>query len=465
MIATALATLERPPVVTEIAHDPADDVDWEQTRYVTTDTRWNVVACSRRAGKTRGAIRRAVRCLIKRPRARVLYIHHTLVLAREQFWVPLCAWLDDRGVVYDSHDGTMTMRFRGGVLYVKSCDDVGGLKRFRGDQWDLVMIDEVQEHEENIIAPLIEQALLPSLADRAGSLDVLGTPPDAGEVGYLWDRYKEATDTLGSQWRAWHWTLRNNPYFPQGEIDAVCRVRGIGPGHPIYEREFEGRFVSDAGLRVYEYEPGRNDMTAPHEGGEGWQYAMGVDLGFQDCDAIVVFGWRRTDGQRQMHEVYSWCENHLDVDALAKVYRDAIQKWRPRSVVGDTGGHGAVKVLKTLEQRLGGYPIMPKPVSVADSVALYNDDMRTGRIRLNPDGQLAADSKKVVWKVTNGKREIGKKFHSDLTEAARYAHHGATHFMGKASPPALDPVEQRHRDRQARKRADADPYNPMRPRR
>lgn len=464
MISGALAALERPPATALIAPDPADDVDWEQTRLVTTDSRWNVVTCSRRAGKTRAAIRRGVRCLTVRPQARVLYIHHTLSLAREQFWVPLCEQLDARGIIYDANDGTMTLRLRGGTLYVKSCEDLGGLRRFRGDKWDLVMIDEVQEHDEAIITPLIDQALLPSLADRAGALDIYGTPPDAGEVGYLWDRYKEATTDTASRWHAWHWTLRSNPYFPQDEIDEVCRVRGIGPGHPIYEREFEGRFISDHGLRVYEYEPGRNDMTAPHVGGDGWQYAMGVDLGFEDNDAIVVLGWRRDDGQRQIHEVYSWCENHLDVDALAKVYREAIQRWRPRSVVGDTGGHGAVKVLKTLEQRLGGYPILPKPTSVADSVALYNDDMRTGRVKLDPDGRLAAECKRVVWKVTNGKREIGKKFHSDLTEAARYAHHGATHFMGKDPPAPLNELQKRHQQRQARRKAAADPYSPRRPR-
>jgi hypothetical protein len=272
---------------------------------------------------------------------------------------------------------------------------------------------------------------MPSLGDRRGGLDILGTPPPEGAVGYLWERFEEA-QADGSRWKSWHWTMRQNPYYPQDEIDALCAARGIGPGHPVYEREFNGRFISDQGLLVYEYAEARNDTTGPHEHTPGWYYSMGIDLGFADRDAIIVLGWRMDDPTRQIRECFSWQQNHQDVDQLSKVVVDAYSKYHPVSVIGDTGGHGAVKVLETLKARLGGIEFSPKPASVDDSVAVMNDDFRNARIAVDPTGELAADYKRVVWDVKNGKRIIGKKYHSDITEAARYAHWGAWHFAAKA---------------------------------
>ena len=139
---------------------------------------------------------------------------------------------------------------------------------------------------------------------RPDSLDICGTPPAEGPVGYLWDRYEEAAKD-DSRWTRWHWTLRDNPYYPQEEIDEICAARKIGPGHPVYEREIAGRFVSDQGLLVYEYQAERNGIPDEHVHSPGWYYSMGIDLGFSDRDAIVVLGWRSDDGAKTLRECYS----------------------------------------------------------------------------------------------------------------------------------------------------------------
>lgn len=392
----------------------------------------------------------------------MVYIHHTRDLAVEQFGAPLREWLDVRRVQYAATDRPFVVTFGNGArIFVRACEDIGDVGKFRGDQWDEVFIDEVQEHDETVLSALIDQSIMPSLGDRHGCLSIGGTPPDAGPVGYFYDRFSEASAQSAqgaTAWTPWHWDVMANPHYPHAELAELCRARNIGPGHPIYEREFRGRFVADAGLLVYEYQRGRNDVAGPHVGGAEWRYAMGVDLGFSDNDAIVVFGWRRDDGARELHEVWAFQRNHQDVDQLAEIYRQAVQRWKPVVVVGDTGGHGAVKVLKSLESRLGGYPIEPKPSSVNDSVAIMNDDFRSGRLKLDPSGELARDCLRVVWKVTGAKREIGKQYHSDLTEAARYAHAGATHFRSKSPPPPPDVREIRLQRMIARERARRDPF-------
>ena len=144
---------------------------------------------------------------------------------------------------------------------------------------------------------------------------------------------------------------------------------------------------------------------------------------------------------------------------LAAVFVEAYKKWRPQIIIGDTGGHGAVKVLKSLEARLGGIRILPKPASLLDSIALTNDDFRTGRILLDPRGPIANDCKLVTWAPGKIKQEVSSAYHSDITEAWRYACWGARHFKGRA--PAPEPTrEELRRQRSAdRLRAQMDPWN------
>lgn len=431
MIGAVAAILSAPRQVQAALDDASLAVPWAQNEYVRAKARWNVVVCSRRAGKTAGAIRRATERLLA-PGSRVLYIHVRLKLARDQFWGPILDYARGRSIAGAERHDVMQLSLRNGsFLRVDACQDIGDLAKFRGDQWDLILLDEVQEHDESVVSALIDQCLMPSLGDRRGGLDILGTPPPEGAVGYLYDRFEEAQAT-GSRWRSWHWTMRENPYYPAEEIDALCAARGIGPGHPVYEREFAGRFVSDQGLLVYEYESPRNDATDAHAHTPGWYYSMGIDLGFSDRDAIIVLGWRSDDAKRRIRECFAWQQNHQDVDQLSKIVLDTYAKYHPVSVIGDTGGHGAVKVLETLKARLGGIEFSPKPASVDDSVAIMNDDFRNGRMLADPGGELVADYKRVVWDVKNGKRKIGAKYHSDITEAARYAHWGAWHYAAKA---------------------------------
>ena len=428
-----------------------------QWRYVAADSRFNCLACSRRAGKTGGEVRRAARVMLGKAGARVLYVALVRKNARKHFFLPLRAFLAEKGCPATVNETEMSLRLpNGSYCECDSCDDVGDIEKFRGDQWDLIIIDEAQGFGDSLIRQLVDEALLPSLVDRKGSLDLSGTPPARGPVGYFYEVFS------GGLFQPYHWTLFDNPHLDGTEVAELIRVRGLTPEHPIYRREFLGEFFVDTESLVYEYQVGRNDFSErPDPDSPQWRYSMGVDLGFSDRDAICVLGWRKDDPEHRIYECWSWQKNHLDVDQLASVFVEAVKKWKPQTIVGDTGGHGAVKVLKSLQARLSGYEIAVKPADLLASIALVNDEFRTGRLLVDPNGPIAHDAKLTTWADGKLKREVSDSFHSDILDAMRYAHHGAQNWRGKA-PPAPKSLDQlRYERSQERRRREANRYAPI----
>lgn len=416
-----------------------------QWQYIAATARFNVVVCSRRAGKSDGAVRRAARMVLGKPGARVCYITLIRRNCKKYFYRPLCELLRTKGVPFSSNESDLVIELaNGSYVQAFSCMDASDVQTVLGDKWDLAIIDEAQSMRDEIIEELVDRALLPSLLDRRGSLDLLGTPPPGGQVGYFYDVF------AANKFQRHRWTLFDNPWIPSDEIDELISARSLTKDHAIYQREFLGEFVVDPDSLVFEFDADRNAIPddvviRPENDRSIWRYSMGLDLGFQDRDAIVVLGWRKDDPKHSLYVCYTWQKNHQDIDDLAKVFVDAYHTWKPGSIVGDTGGHGAVKTLETLKNRLGGIKMLPKPTSLPDSIGLVNDELRTGRLQVPRNDVCVHDFKLTTWAYKKHGQEISDSYHSDILAALRYAVVAAKHYTGK-SPPREETDDQR-RDR------------------
>ncbi len=274
-------------------------------------------------------------------------------------------------------------------------------------------------------------------------------------VGYFMDRLTD------ERWARFGWSMFDNRFIPPAKIEEMVRAKGLTPDHPIYLREILGQPVVDPEKLVYEYQASRNDCDPDMaRDGDQWRYALGLDLGFQDSDAVVVVGWRRDDPAHRLYVVYQWHQNHLDVDLLAEQVRRVYEEYRPVSIVGDHGGHAAQKILATLCARLK-IAITAKPGDVNLSVGMVNDDLRNARLMVPRGSPLVKDMGLVTWHTepVTGKRVANKRgYHSDLADALRYAHHGARHWAAKAPKPALDIWERREKQWMDQERKLANPW-------
>ena len=405
----------------------------QQWAWITTKSRFNCVLCSRRAGKTRGAVRRAAMKLMQGKK--VFYINATALNAQIQFFEPLKELLDSKDVSYRPDNANLLIRTpNGGLLRCVGCDNIAEVRKKLGDGWDEVFVDEMQDIPEAVLWRLIDKAISPMLIDRSGSLHCMGTPP-LTMAGFWYEMWARSTPTeTKDAYTRFGWTLMDNPYIEKDWF-APYRVRGLKEDDPIVLRECKGMVVTDPNLSVFCYSEARNAIV----GGEllnfndpNWRFTIGVDLGFSDSDAIVVLGWRVNDGDRRLYEVYSWQENHLDYVKLAEKYKSVLEQFPPSEVCIDTGGHGARKIMESLKTLFPSYQYRLKPASVPDSIALVNDDLRTGRAKVKPGGLVAHDMGLCVWKEGKVGVEMSDSFHSDVMAAYRYAHSCAYHYLSEA---------------------------------
>lgn len=385
--------------------------------------------------------------------------HYVTLIRRnckKLFWQPLLDELASAGWDFEHNDTDLILTLSNGAwLQAMSADDMRDLRSIRGDRSDWFAVDECQEPNDDVLEALVTKVATPMLMDTGGTLDLLGTVPEVEPCFF--------SDALDSKkWRTFGWDCFANPHMNAEEITRTCDEAGIGPGHPIYEREILGKRVKDPSKLAYEYDPAKNDYDpAKVDFTVGpWRHAVGIDIGFQDRDAIVVVAWRRDDPERRLYVRHQWQANHQDVDMLHDVVKEVLSTYRVSIIVGDHGGHGATKVLKTLEARLG-VMIQIKPIDVMVSVGLVNDDLRTGRLLLPMGAELGADLGRVQRTINQHTKrvEINKKgYHSDLSEALRYAHHGARHWAAKPPKPPETRDERRARQDMEYERRMADPW-------
>jgi hypothetical protein len=449
-----------------------------QWGYVEDRSKAIALLCSRRSGKTEGTDVKTCKRNTESKGRKVLYIHHTLKLAKRQFYKKVIKKLTAHKVPFERNDSELLIQWaNGSMLLCIGCSDIGDVGKARGDDWDEIILDEIQEFNDEVLKELLDETILPTMFDHGGTITAQGTPPDV-HAGVWWDIINNPV------WSQRVWTLLDNPYITKQNIVDTMALRGFvinfddpTKNDPIVQREVFGLLAIDPSKLVYIYDAAKNALPVdgkridgendkwcecyaegrPDPGSDQWRFVLGLDLGLSDCDAICVLGWRMDDPTHKLYECYSWKANHQDVDALSTVLRAAYVKWRPTCLVGDNGGHGASKVLATYAERLG-VTFELKPASVPDSVALVNDDYRTGRLQIMPNGILAEESAKVAWDAK--RKKFSSAFHSDITEAARYAHHAAVlggFFNGRAPAPPLKLTEQRAKDAADKQQRQLDP--------
>ena len=471
VLSGAAATDRSTPII-EADSFPAQ---WE---YITAPDRFKVQWSGRRAAKTSGSRMRTAMLNEAQAGRRVLYIHQTFTNAEQQFFRPLvdtdppesdqrkygfrALSLKGRGVPHRVNNTDLMVWWNNGsFLRCMGCNNLTEVKKKLGEFWHEIIIDEMQSYPDEVLYELVDRAILPTMIDRSGSAMFQGTPP-CTKAGFWYDLISK------SAFRKFHWTLFDNPYIDH-DAESVYAARGIKTTEPIYRREVLGEICVDPSAMVFCYERGRNDIGPdgkPDPRSPHFRCTMGVDLGFSDADAIVVLGWIANDKQKRLYEMYSWQENLLDYLKLADKFKAVVERWRPVEICVDTGGHGARKIMESLKALFSVYKFRTKPASVVDSIGMMNDDFRTGRLLVEPNGLIAHDAGLVVWKPDQHGVEISETFHSDIMAAARYAHSCSYHYL---SQPTQEEIEDQESDEDRRVRQwlrrreiEADPQNPYR---
>lgn len=391
----------------------------KQNLFVSDSNRYIVAQTSRRAGKTNGLAIRFFKTMEKHPGAQCLYLSLTLDSAREIMW-PVLQELNERfNIGCTFTDSKLIMKHpNGSSLKLYGADMKNFVKRLRGRKYPGVAIDEAQDFGPHLES-LIDDVLTPSIADYAdGWLAITGTPGPVPQ-GYFYD----ITQNRKFGYSFHDWTLLDNPYMPQPEafIADLCERRGWDDRHPTLLREWRNQWVLDVESLWIQYKELTSNYPELPVSSKPYNYILGVDLGYNDADALAVVAW--ADDSKHTYLVEEVITARQGITELVQQIAIVQKKYDISKMIIDEGGLGK-KIAEELRRRHHIPVVAAEKQRKQETVAFLNDAMRTGLFKAKKTSRFALDSYlvQIDWeKTTPDKIVIKKKPHSDIIDAVIYA--------------------------------------------
>ena len=388
--------------------------------------------CSRRAGKSVGVSAWLLEGPIENPRAPSLYLTLTRGSAKRNIWGTLLDLNRKHGLGYEANEADLLLKREGrGAVYLAGLDNRSEIEKVRGMGWGRVAIDEAQALPA-YVKELVEDVLMPALSDHNGKIRMIGTPPPV-PVGYF------HAASHSDAWSHHAWTVWSNPHVPgaRAMLDKVLAVRGVTEDDPSIQREWFGRWSLDVSSLVFRFDAERNVYRELPPCVKPWQSVIGVDLGFDDADAIAVLGFNEERPESYLRR--EWVGTKQTISQLTERIARLMEEFDPVAIVCDTGGLGK-KIAEEIRAR-SGIPIRAaEKVRKFEYIELLNDAMRSGRFFAPPGSRFGQDAMLVEWdrdKSTNDRLVVSERYHSDIGDAVLYAYRESLHWLHepKAPPP------------------------------
>jgi hypothetical protein len=384
----------------------------KQDAFVNDSGRFLSALCTRRAGKSNGLARRYLKTMRKYHRCLCPYLALTRDSAKNIMWEMLKEHTEEEKIraTFTEHNLTMTLNDNGSRLQLFGADMKNFIRRLKGIKTPGAGIDEAQDFGAHLIT-LVDDVLTPAIIDYPdGWIAITGTPGPIPH-GYFYDVTEKGLFGFSKH----GWSIYDNPYIddPKGFVDDLIEKKKWLPNNPTLLREWKGLWVLDLDAIVYKYQKEKNDYgTIDYS--RDWEFVVGVDLGFDDADAIAVIGWHKNEKLAYLiHE-----EVHVGqtITELAAQIDVVIASYDPLKVVMDTGGLGK-KIAEEMRRRYTLPIVAAEKVRKFEFIELINDAMRMGRFFAKKESRFAEDCGRLKWEtdITNPEKpKISDNFHSDV---------------------------------------------------
>jgi hypothetical protein len=401
-----------------------------QLSFVSDTCQTKTAVCSRRAGKSYGCAAELLRVALRGLPA--LYFTKTRASAKRIMWGTLLQLNRKHHLGFDPNESELILKRNGmPLVYLTGADGKEEIEKWRGTGWAKAIGDEAQALPEHL-KDAVEEVLIPSFMDHDGTLSLIGTPGPV-PVGYFWEC------CISTGWSHHAWSVFDNPHIPspRASLAAALARRGVTEDDPSIQREFFGRWAYDPSSLVFKYSVDRNSYSILPAVRRQWQHVVGVDLGYDDADAIAVLAW--SEDLPGLYLVEESVERHQGITRLGERLQAIVAKYAPLAVVCDMGGLGK-KVAEEVTRRTGISVLAAEKERKTEHIELVNDALRTGRFFAKTDSVFAHDAMKLEWdrdKSSATKMVVSDRFHSDILDAALYAFRRALHWLHE--PPEVKP--------------------------
>jgi Terminase large subunit, T4likevirus-type, N-terminal len=416
---------KRAAAVTVAAHGTfsVEDICFDkQIAFIQDKSRFKTGVCSRRSGKT---VSCAVDLLVTASSLQgdVAYITLNRRSAKKIIWRDLLKYNKQFNLGGHPDNTELTLKMpNGSIIHLYGAKDETDADKIRGMSFRKVYIDEAQSFRP-YLEEMIEDIIEPALTDYYGQLILIGTPGPI-PTGFFYNV------SHNDKWAHHHWTMHDNPHIklksgqdPATIIAELAERRGLSINSPSIQREFFGQWVKDSDSLVYQFS---QDLNIYHELPNDLRYVFGVDIGWKDSDAIAVLGYSAS--MRKVYLVEEYIRSKNDITSLANQIKALKTKYDPVKIVMDAGALGR-KIQEEIRIRHTLHTEAAEKSRKSEFIALFNDDLRTGKFQALKGSRFEEDSYLVQWDYSSPERPtVSHDYHTDIGDAVLYAWRECKHF-------------------------------------
>lgn len=400
----------------------------------------------RRAGKTEANILMASDKVIK-PYSNVLIICLTFETCLKLYWLPLVNLLEELGHNIESSsrtEGTISLD-NGSTISLKGNNSVTDREKFRGANWDLVIIDEAQS--QSALPYLINDIIEPTLIDKKGQLVLSGTGPRVKGTYWemLWDDNSSALKV--------NWSLKDNPFIPDYEkvLENIKKDKGLTDESPLFQREYLGLCVYDTDAQVFRlseqnyYTDDEFANWVANQPVSDIRFTAGLDYGYADSDAFIIICYSTSSPEKFV--LYEYKQNRTGITELYNAVKKGMDMVTSnplfnRSVSLNIGPFNEKTpdidkffyiFCDTNEQKISQefrtqYNLPTTNAYKYDkdmAVELLQEEVRKGNLKIKKGSIFEGEANKTIW-LRNDKDELTRKiddvnFHPDMMDAMIYS--------------------------------------------
>lgn len=447
----------------------------KQFNFLADQSSFKVAYTSRQSGKTKGISK----ALVIEPilyqnstgePAVFGYVSLTKASARAIIWNDIIRCIaDDKLEKYiKSIDNTRNLITyqNGNEFRLFGAKDINDVEKLRGLRIRHIYIDEAQSMKDKILKYMIEEVIGMALIANDGRIAMTGTPNEHCS-GYFYRachniiEHQEVVDDSLQAWSVHNWNVYDNIYLTQGGkvdiktfLNKIYGRRGVSENDPIFKREAMGLWIKSLDSLMYRYNSVINSHDFTHyeyqylypesildqDTGERkdlsfkskryvlptrreWHYVLGMDFGFGDDCAWVIYAFNKEDNAVYLCETINY--SGIIPSLAAEITKTLDDHYNFYKIVGDSGGIGK-SYIEEMKYRFSLHVEPAKKSEKSAFIKLMNDDFRMGKIKADPTCDIVEEWGKNTWEVVGIKEKDGQDNH--LSDAALYGWRECRHY-------------------------------------
>ena len=409
----------------------------QQLDFLADKANLKAAFCTRRSGKSEMCAYALIIEALETPNCDVIYLGLTRATAKRVMWSrKILKILQAHDIEYIANKAelTITLTATNSTITLGGADnDVDSLNKLLGNAFKLVVIDEAQSFGLHLKS-LIYDTLKPTVAETEGTIIMIGTPGDI-PAGFFYDVTTGIETT--HKWAVKSWSWRNNPHVQKAigtELKESIANNPLFTATSEYQRNWEGKWVVESNWQVYKWSP-NNFLDTPKPKSTDWLYVLGVDLGWNDATAFVLWGFCPVSPN--LYLITTEKQKFMDLADVAAKIQWFQQNYTVIKTVIDSANKQGVETMKS-RFSLHNVDAAEKTAKVA-FIEVMNSDLAQGFIKLAPEDYkscegLLSEAYNLQWDreaFGRGKKVENSRQDNHLLDAALYGWRVSKHYFGQ----------------------------------